>query len=163
MAIVGFLGFAAVVGFEPALGVLRTVPYTTFSEQSLSVIPLFLLMGELFFHTRVAIRVFDAFEALFGRLPGRLSYLTVAGGTAFAACSGTTMGNTAMLGSLMVPEMTRRGYKKHMSMGPILGTGGLAMIIPPSSLAVLLGSLAKIEVGRLLIAGVGPGLVLAVL
>ncbi len=124
-------------------------------------VPLFLLMGELFFQTRVAIRVFDAFEALFGRLPGRLSYLTVAGGTVFAACSGTSIGNTAMLGSLMVPEMMRRGYKKYMSMGPILGTGGLAMIIPPSSLAVLLGSIAKIDVGALLIAGVLPGLVLA--
>ena len=71
-------------------------------------------------------RVFDAFDALFGRLPRRLSYLTVAGGTVFATLSGTSMGSTAMLGALMVPEMSRRGYKRHMSMGPILGTGGLA-------------------------------------
>ncbi len=126
-------------------------------------VPLFILMGELFFHTKVAVRVFDAFDALFGRLPGRLAFLTVAGGTVFAALSGTTMGNTAMLGSLMVPEMMRRGYKKYMAMGPILGVGGLAMIIPPSGLAVLLGSIAKIDVGRLLIAGVVPGLLLAVL
>ena len=73
------------------------------------------------------------------------------------------MANTAMMGSMMVPEMTSRGYKKHMSMGPILGTGGLAMIIPPSALAVLLASLAEIDIGALLIAGVLPGLVLAVL
>jgi len=126
-------------------------------------IPLFLLMGELFFHTKVAVRVFDAFDVLFGRLPGRLSYLTVAGGTAFAALSGTSMGNTALLGSLLVPEMTDRGYKKHMAMGPILGTGGLAILIPPSGLGVLLGSLAKIDIGKLLIAGVLPGLVLATL
>ena len=126
-------------------------------------VPLFILMVELFFHTKVAVRVFDAFDALFGRLPGRLAFLTVAGGTVFAALSGTTMGNTAMLGSLMVPEMMRRGYKKYMAMGPILGVGGLAMIIPPSGLAVLLGSIAKIDVGRLLIAGVVPGLLLAVL
>ncbi len=126
-------------------------------------VPLFLLMGELFFHTGVAARVFDAFDALFGRLPGRLSYLTVAGGTAFATLTGTSMGSTAMLGALMVPEMTRRGYKKHMSMGPILGTGGLAIIIPPSSLAVLLGSIAKVDIGKLLIAGVLPGFILAAL
>lgn len=126
-------------------------------------IPLFLLMGELFFHTKVAVRVFDAFDVLFGRLPGRLSYLTVAGGTAFAALSGTSMGNTALLGSLLVPEMTDRGYKKYMAMGPILGTGGLAILIPPSGLGVLLGSLAKIDIGKLLIAGVLPGLVLATL
>lgn len=124
-------------------------------------VPLFLLMGELFFHTKVAVRVFDAFDVMLGRLPGRLSYLTVAGGTVFAALSGTSMGNTAMMGSLLVPEMTRRGYKRYLSMGAILGTAGLAILIPPSSLAVILASLAKVDVGRLLIAGVVPGLVLA--
>ena len=126
-------------------------------------VPLFIIMGELFFHTGLAIRVFDALDLCFGRLPGRLSYITVVGGTIFATLSGSTMANTAMMGSMMVPEMTSRGYKKHMSMGPILGTGGLAMIIPPSALAVLLASLAEIDIGKLLIAGVLPGLVLAVL
>ena len=126
-------------------------------------IPLFIIMGELFFHTGLAVRVFDALDRCFGRLPGRLAYITVAGGTIFATLSGSTMANTAMMGSLMVPEMTARGYKKHMSMGPILGTGGLAMIIPPSALAVLLASLAEIDIGKLLIAGVLPGLVLALL
>jgi TRAP-type C4-dicarboxylate transport system permease large subunit len=71
------------------------------------------------------------------------------------------MGSTALLGSLMVPEMQRRGYKRHMAIGPILGTGGLAIIIPPSALAVLLATLARVDVGALLIAGVVPGLVLA--
>jgi len=131
---------------------------TTFA---LVPVPLFLLMGELFFHTGLALRVFDAIEKLMGRLPGRLSFLTVAGGTLFATLSGSSMANTALLGSLMVPEMTRRGYKKSMSIGPILGTGGLAMLIPPSALAVLLATLARIDVGALLIAGVLPGLVLA--
>ncbi len=126
-------------------------------------VPLFIIMGELFFHTGLAIRVFDALDLCFGRLPGRLSYITVVGGTIFATLSGSTMANTAMMGSMMVPEMTSRGYKKHMSMGPILGTGGLAMIIPPSALAVLLASLAEIDIGALLIAGVLPGLVLAAL
>lgn len=126
-------------------------------------VPLFIIMGELFFHTGLAVRVFDALDRCFGRLPGRLSYITVAGGTIFATLSGSTMANTAMMGSLMVPEMSKRGYKGHMSMGPILGTGGLAMIIPPSALAVLLASLAEIDIGKLLIAGVLPGLVLAIL
>ena len=73
------------------------------------------------------------------------------------------MANTAMLGSLMVPEMKRRGYSGQMSMGPILGTGGLAMIIPPSALGVLLAAIAEIDVGRLLVAGFLPGFVLALL
>ena len=126
-------------------------------------IPLFLLMGELFFNAGVARKVFDAVDMLIGRMRGRLSYVTIFGGTTFAALTGTSFGNTAMLGSLLVPEMTRRGYKRHMSIGPILGVGGLAILIPPSGLGVLLGSLAKIDIGRLLIAGVLPGLVLAFL
>ncbi|MEM9228204.1 MAG: TRAP transporter large permease subunit [Pseudomonadota bacterium] len=124
-------------------------------------IPLFLLMGEVFFHTGLGRRMFNAIDRLLGRLPGRLSYVTVLGGTGFSTLSGSSMGSTALLGSLMVPEMTARGYKKYMSIGPILGTGGLAIIIPPSALAVLLATLAKIDVGALLVAGILPGLTLA--
>lgn len=124
-------------------------------------IPLFLLMGEIFFHTGLGARMFNAIDKLLGRLSGRLSYVTVLGGTAFSTLSGSSMGSTALLGSLMVPEMTARGYKKKMSIGPILGTGGLAIIIPPSALAVLLATLARVDVGALLIAGIIPGLVLA--
>ena len=130
---------------------------------TLGPVPMFIMMGSLFFHTGLALRVFDALEALFGRLPGRLCYLTVAGGALFSTLTGSSMANTAMLGSLMVPEMRRRGYNPRMSMGPILGTGGLAMIIPPSSLGVLLASIAGIDVGRLLIAGLIPGFLLAAL
>ena len=133
---------------------------TTFT---LAPIPMFILMGSLFFHTGLAIRVFDALDKLLGRIRGRLCYLTVIGGSLFSTLTGSTMANTAMLGSLLVPEMRRRGYSAHMSMGPILGTGGLAMIIPPSSLGVLLASIANIDVGRLLIAGLLPGVVLACL
>ncbi|KPQ09656.1 MAG: TRAP-type transporter large permase component [Saliniramus fredricksonii] len=124
-------------------------------------IPLFLLMGEVFFHTGLGRRMFNAIDGLLGRLPGRLSYVTVLGGTGFATLSGSSMGATALLGSLLVPEMNRRGYKNNMSIGPILGTGGLAIIIPPSALAVLLATLAKIDIGALLIAGIIPGLLLA--
>lgn len=131
------------------------------TKYALMPIPLFLLMGEIFFHTGLGGRMFTAIDKLLGRLPGRLSYVTVLGGTAFSTLSGSSMGSTALLGSLMVPEMSRRGYKSHMSIGPILGTGGLAIIIPPSALAVLLATLAQIDVAALLIAGVIPGLILA--
>ncbi len=131
------------------------------TNYALVPIPLFLLMGEIFFYTGLGARMFNAIDRLLGKLPGRLSYVTVLGGTAFSTLSGSSMGSTALLGSLMVPEMTARGYKKHMSIGPILGTGGLAIIIPPSALAVLLATLARIDVGALLIAGIIPGLILA--
>ena len=155
---------AAIVFFGGMVGIEQLVANATESVTTFALVPvpLFLLMGEIFFHTGMALRVFDALDKCFGRLPGRLSYLTVVGGTLFAALSGSSIANTAMLGSLMVPEMTSRGYKKHMVIGPILGTGGLAIIIPPSSLAVLLGSLARIDIGALLIAGLVPGLLLAV-
>lgn len=148
---------------QRGVGVLTGNAFESMTTFALVPIPMFLLMGELFFHTGLANRMFNAVEKLMGRVPARLSYVTVAGGTAFATLSGSSMGSTALLGTLMVPEMTRRGYKKHMSIGPILGTGGLAMLIPPSALAVLLGTLAELDIGKLLVAGIVPGLILAIM
>lgn len=146
-------------------GLIQAVDNSTslIASFTLVAIPMFVLMGALLFHSGLATRVFDTLDTLLGRIPGRLSYLTVAGGATFSTLTGSTMANTAMLGSLMVPEMKRRGYAPHMSIGPIIGTGGLAMLIPPSSLGVLLGSLARIDIGALLIAGLIPGIALALL
>ncbi|HAD28952.1 MAG TPA: C4-dicarboxylate ABC transporter permease [Rhodobacteraceae bacterium] len=149
------------MGGERGIGQLLNNGLGSLTKYALVPIPLFLLMGEIFFHTGLGGRMFTAIDKLLGRLPGRLSYVTVLGGTAFSTLSGSSMGSTALLGSLMVPEMGRRGYKPHMSIGPILGTGGLAIIIPPSALAVLLATLAQIDVAAVLIAGVIPGLILA--
>ncbi|MGI9289682.1 MAG: TRAP transporter large permease [Gammaproteobacteria bacterium] len=149
-------------GFE---GLLQLVDNSTslITTFTLVAIPMFVLMGALLFHSGLATRVFDTLDTLLGRVPARLSYLTVAGGATFSTLTGSTMANTAMLGSLMVPEMNRRGYAPHMSIGPIIGAGGLAMLIPPSSMGVLLGSLARIDIGALLIAGLIPGVLLAAL
>lgn len=157
------LGAFLFLGGERGLAQLINNSTSALTSFALAPVPLFLLMGELFFHTGLARRVFDAIDQLMGRVPARLSFVTVAGGTAFAALSGSSMASTALLGSLMVPEMSRRGYDRVMSIGPILGVGGLAMLIPPSALAVLLGTLARIDVGQLLIAGLLPGLILAAL
>ncbi|MEM7643111.1 MAG: TRAP transporter large permease [Pseudomonadota bacterium] len=155
------LGAWVFMGGERGVVQLLNNGLGSLTTYALVPIPLFLLMGEIFFHTGLGGRMFSAIDKLLGRLPGRLSYVTVLGGTAFSTLSGSSMGSTALLGSLMVPEMERRGYKRHMSVGPILGTGGLAIIIPPSALAVLLATLAQIDVAALLIAGVIPGLILA--
>ena len=154
--------FLLMGGFD---GLLQLVDNSTslITSFTLVAIPMFVLMGALLFHSGLAARVFDTLDTLLGRIPGRLSYLTVAGGATFSTLTGSTMANTAMLGSLMVPEMNRRGYAPHMSIGPIIGTGGLAMLIPPSSMGVLLGSLARIDIGALLIAGLLPGVILAIL
>ncbi|MDA4844019.1 TRAP transporter large permease [Hoeflea poritis] len=151
------------MGGERGIVALLNNGWGALTKFALVPIPLFLLMGEIFFHTGLGGRMFSAIDKLLGRLPGRLSYVTVLGGTGFSTLSGSSMGSTALLGSLMVPEMSKRGYKRYMSIGPILGTGGLAIIIPPSALAVLLATLAQIDVGALLIAGIIPGLILAAL
>ena len=124
-------------------------------------IPMFLLMGELFYYTGLATRCFNAADKLLGNVRGRLAYVTLIGGTAFAGPAGSSMGACALLGSLMVPEMIRRGYSKYLSIGPIMGVGGLAVIIPPSALTVLLATLGRTDVGDLLIAGIVPGFLLA--
>jgi tripartite ATP-independent transporter DctM subunit len=163
---IAFLG-ACILGAMVFMGGPRGVTQLlnnglgSLTSYALVPIPLFLLMGEIFFHTGLGARMFTTIDRLLGRLPGRLSYVTVLGGTGFATLSGSSMGSTALMGSLMVPEMNRRGYKKHMSLGPILGTGGLAIIIPPSALAVLLATLARVDISAVLIAGVIPGLILA--
>jgi tripartite ATP-independent transporter DctM subunit len=137
--------------------------YESVTIFALLPVPLFVLMGEVMFRSGIAPRMMDVLDKWLGRLPGRLSLLAVGGGTLFAALSGSAMAGAAMLGSVLVPEMEKRGYKKPMSLGPILGSGGLAIMIPPSALGVLLAALGRFSVGRFLIAIIIPGLIMAVL
>jgi len=126
-------------------------------------VPLFIFMGELMFHSGMAPLLIQSVDKWLGRLPGRLGLLAVSAGTLFSTLTGTSIASTAMLGTVLVPEMERQGYKKPMSLGPILGSGGLAMMIPPSALAVLCGAIAEISIGRILIAIIVPGLLMAIL
>jgi tripartite ATP-independent transporter DctM subunit len=100
---------------------------------------------------------------LIRRIPGRLSVIAIVAGVVFSAISGSTIATTALLGTLMLPIMLQRGYEPRMAMGPIMGIGGVDMLIPPSALTVLLGSLAHISITGLLIGGIVPGLILSVL
>ena len=129
---------------------------------SLTPIPLFVLMGEVLFHTGLAVKVINAVEQLIRQVPGRLAVVAVVAGTVFSAISGSTIATTAMLGSLMVPIMLARGYHPTMAAGPIMAIGAVDMLIPPSALTVLLGSLSGISISKLLIGGVVPGLILSV-
>lgn len=141
--------------------------YVTSVKSSLATftllpVPLFVLMGEILWHSKIAEKALGALDKMMGRLPGRLSLLTVASGTLFSTLSGSTMANTALLGRMLVPEMMRRGYGGVMSMGPIMGSGALAMLIPPSALAVIFASVAQVSIGRLLLALVLPGILMAI-
>ncbi|PQO23580.1 C4-dicarboxylate ABC transporter permease [Rhodobacteraceae bacterium WD3A24] len=160
---VNILGAIVFLGGEAGLAQLARNAVSSLTSFSLVPIPLFVLMGEILFHTGLAFKAIDATSALIARVPGRLSVVSVAGGTLFSTLSGSSVANTAMLGSTILPDMLRRGYHPSMAMGPIMATGGIAMLIPPSALAVLLGSLAGISISQLLVAGVIPGLMMSVL
>jgi tripartite ATP-independent transporter DctM subunit len=123
-------------------------------------IPFFVIMGEVFFQSGIITRTMDALSRLVCRVPGRLSVITLLGGGIFAALSGSSLANTAMFGSLMMPEMMRRGYSKQMTTGSIMASGALAMIIPPSNQVVMLGGIASISVSKILLGAVLPGIVM---
>ena len=130
---------------------------------SLTPSPMFLLMGDILFRSGVGARAIDAIDRLIMGVPGRLSLVAISGGTVFAALSGSTVATTSMLGSLLLPEMRKRGYEDRIAMGPIMAVGGIDMLIPPSGLAVLLGSVTGISIAGILIGGIVPGLILAAL
>src|ERR1700742_384265 len=160
---INLLGAALFLGGDPGLHQLVRNSGAAVVNFSLTPIPLFILMGEVLFHTGLAINVIDGVERLIRQVPGRLAVVAVVAGTVFSAISGTTIATTAMLGSLMLPIMLSRGYHPTMATGPIMAIGAVDMLIPPSALAVLLGSLSGISISQLLIGGVMPGLILSVL
>ncbi|MCU0593877.1 MAG: TRAP transporter large permease [Desulfobacterota bacterium] len=157
--LVGILVFMGPMGLQQ----MTLQIFSSLSTFALTPIPLFILMGELMFHSGIANNTIDVVDKWLGRIPGRLSLLAAGTGVLFAALSGSTLANTAMLGTVLLPEMRRRGYKSSMSVGPIIGVGGLAMLIPPSSLAVVLASIGHISVSKILVGGVIPGLLLGAL
>ncbi|MFB4164247.1 TRAP transporter large permease subunit [Alteribacillus sp. JSM 102045] len=152
-----------VIGFESGMETLIFSAFESVASFALTPIPLFVLMGELLFHSGLVMKVLDVFSKLMGRIPSRLSILTIVTGTMFSALSGSAVANAAMLGSSLTPEMQKRGYHLKMIVGPILAAGSLAAIIPPSATAVLLGSLGRISVGDLLIACIMPGLLISII
>jgi tripartite ATP-independent transporter DctM subunit len=151
------------LGGVPGLITTTTGIFSSITTFTLLPVPFFIFMGELIFHSGVGIQAINVIDKWLGRLPGRLSVISVITGVIFAALSGSTIANTALLGTVLLPEMRKKGYSKTLSLGPIMGVGGIAMLIPPSALAVVLASLAQIDVARLLIAGVLPGVLMGFL
>jgi len=160
--IIDVLGIFLLWGGGSGLSQLIHSIFSSVSSFVLLPVPLFVLMGELLFHSGTFVKALDNLDKWMGRIPGRLCLLSVGGATLFSTLSGSSMGTSAMLGSLLLPEMEKRGYHKTISIGSCM-SGALAMIIPPSALAVIVGSLAEISIGKLLIAGVIPGIFIACL
>ena len=136
--------------------------YSSVATFSLLPVPLFIILGEVLFHSKLALNAIDVVDMWLGKIPGRLGVVALASGTMFSCLSGSSIGTTAMLGSVLIPDMEKRGYHSCISIGSCM-CGALAMIIPPSALAVILAAIANVSVGKVLIGGIVPGLILAVM
>ncbi|WP_299453040.1 TRAP transporter large permease [uncultured Pigmentiphaga sp.] len=159
---INIVGAWLYMGGEIGLMQLARNSVSSVAAFALTPIPLFVLMGEVLFHTGLALKVIDGIERIITRVPGRLAVVAVVAGTVFSAISGSTIATTAMLGSLMLPVMLERGYHPRIATGPIMAIGAVDMLIPPSALTVLLGSLSGISISKLLVGGVMPGVILSI-
>lgn len=151
------------LGGMPGLIGVATGIFTSITTFTLLPVPFFILMGELIFHSGLGLNAVNVLDKWLGRLRGRLSILAVCMGVIIGALSGSTIATCALLGTILLPDMLKRGYSKNMSLGPLMGVGTVDALIPPNALTVVLASLANIDVGQLLIAGILPGMVMSFL
>lgn len=158
VALMGFIGYWILGGLGPALHVMGIVPYGSVCMYSLTVIPLFLFMGNVAHHAGFGTDIFRAAKSWVGAIPGGLAQATVAGCAAFGAVSGSGLATAAMMAKIAIPEMLKHGYDRKMAIGTVASAGPIAQMIPPSILFVLYGIITEQSVGKLLIAGIFPGI-----
>ncbi|MBN1629814.1 MAG: TRAP transporter large permease [Thermoleophilia bacterium] len=162
MGVVGFVGFIVASSWSGALRIVAKDLWATFSSYSLSVAPMFVLMGTIAFYSGISGRLFDAANKWLGRLPGGLSLATIAACAGFGAMCGSTTAAAAAMGKVTLPEMKRYGYDDALRTGCIASAGSLAIMIPPSTVLIIYGVMTEQSIGKLFIAGILPGLLLAV-
>lgn len=163
MALVGFVGFGAVVSWGAAANLLAKDLYDVFASYGFTVIPLFVLMGQVAYNSGIAKRLYDTSYKFIGHIPGGLALATVAGATVFKAICGSSPATAATFASVAVPEMDRYGYDKRLSTGVVASVGTLGILIPPSVTLIVFGIITEQSIGRLFLGGIVPGLVIAVL
>jgi C4-dicarboxylate transporter DctM subunit len=163
MALVGFVGFAYLNGFQPALHLLSRDIFDVLTNYGYTVFPLFILMGQIGFNAGIAVRLYNTAHKFIGHIPGGLAMATVAGATAFKAICGSSAATSATFASVAIPEMDRFGYSKKLSSGIVATVGTLGVIIPPSVTLIILGIITEQSIGQLFIAGIIPGFIIAFL
>jgi len=161
MAIIGVAGYALIVGPGPAMNILANDFYDALESYSLTVVPLFVLMGQIAFNAGIAKRLYESAHKFLGHIPGGLAMATVAGATVFKAICGSQVATCATFASVAVPEMDRFNYSKKLSTGIVATVGTLGVLIPPSVILIILGIITQQSIGKLFMAGVIPGLMLA--
>jgi C4-dicarboxylate transporter DctM subunit len=160
-ALVGFVGMVFLKGLIPALNLLGGNPYAQVSSFVLCAVPLFILMGQFAFYSGISRNLFDAAYKTTSRLPGGLAVATMAACTAFAACTGSSVASAATMGTIAYPEMQRYQYSPRLATATIAAGGTLGILIPPSTIFIILGIITETNIGALLIAGIFPGLLLS--
>ncbi|MFC2001991.1 TRAP transporter large permease [Chloroflexota bacterium] len=161
LATVGFLSYLVLTGLEPALFIAGAAPYSKIANYSFTVIPLFILMGHFAHQAGFVTDIFDTARKWVGWLPGGVVQATVVGAAAFGAACGSGMASCAVVGKVTIPEMRRQGVQKELSFGAVAAAGTIAAMIPPSNIMVIYGIITESSIGRLLIAGIIPGIVAA--
>jgi tripartite ATP-independent transporter DctM subunit len=161
-SVVGFVGCIVLLGLKPALGVMYTIPIDKVATYSLSVIPLFILMGGFALYGGIGHELYAACVRWLGRFPGGLAIATTAANALFGACSGSSLAAAATFTKLSVPEMARYNYHPRLTLGVIAASGTMAAMIPPSGMMVVFCTFADVSLGKLLIAGIIPGVLEAI-
>jgi C4-dicarboxylate transporter DctM subunit len=161
MALVGFIGFAYVVDMHSALRLVAIDTCETFASYGLTVVPLFILMGQIGANAGIAKRLYDTSYKFVGHIPGGLAMATVLGAVAFKAVCGSTPATSATFATVAVPEMDRYGYDKSLSTGTVATVGTLGVLLPPSVALIIYGIITEQSIGRLFLAGIIPGLIVA--
>jgi len=163
MAIVGAAGYAYVVSPTAAMSLLANDFYDALESYGLTVIPLFVLMGQIAWHAGIATRLYDSANRFLGHIRGGLAVATVAGAMMFKAICGSSVATVATFSSVAIPEMDRFKYDKKLSTGIVAIVGTLGFLIPPSVTLIVLGLITEQSIGKLFLAGMIPGLILAAL
>ncbi len=158
--LVGFGGF--VVFTELPFGsILATTGWNNTSGSAMMALPMFVWMGEILFRSRISENLFKGLTPWMDRIPGRLLHVNILACTFFAAVSGSSAATTATVGKITVPELTKRGYNKSLTVGSLAGAGTLGFLIPPSMMMLVYGIIGDVSIGKLFIAGIIPGFMLA--
>ncbi len=161
MAIIGFIGLGYLGNFMAASNQMVKDFFETFTAYGFTVIPLFVLMGQVASNSDIAKKLYNAAEKFVGHIPGGLAMTTVVGATLFKAMCGSTLATCATFAGIAIPEMGRLGYSKKLSTGVVASVGTLGMLIPPSVPLMIYGLITEQSIGKLFLAGIIPGLLIS--
>ena len=163
MTFVGFVGFAILRSLPAAVDLLAKDFFDAFASYAFVVVPLFVLMGQVAFNSGIAEKMYGTSRKFLGHVPGGLAMATVVGATIFKAISGSSLATAATFSSVAIPEMDKYGYSRKLSTGVVASVGTLGFLIPPSGTLIILAMITDQSIGKLFLAGIAPGLLIAVL